>query len=75
MGVFRAGERYEVVPTAYTQPIEQRYAAIHEVEGENAVEALEKLVACAGRGEMRMSDAFDAGSSMPILIRSLDAGF
>lgn len=74
-GAFRTAERFEIVASAFTAPSEYRYATIYEVEGEDADQALSKLVAAAKAGQFRMSDAFDAASGKPILLQSMGTGF
>ena len=59
-GAFSRGERYEVVPSSYTPDSAHRYAAIYDIEGEDAEAALKKLKDAFEDGQMLMSDAFDA---------------
>ena len=70
-GAFTSGERFEVASSPHTPEGEHRYAAIYDVEGDDADAALDKLVASFGAGKMRMSDAIDLTSGRPILLRSM----
>lgn len=68
---FSRGERYEIVPSSFTSTSAHRYAAIYDVDGEDAEAALQKLKVAFEAGQMLMSDAFDAQGAQPILLKSM----